>query len=205
MGTNSNSVNSAIDEVELKPLLMERAEQLHQRVRRRIPVRLQSTISPDDILQEVWIAAFRGVGSLRNTGPDSVDRWLSKIVQRRLLDAIRDARRIKRGGQDRFEQAGPRQTTSYVDLFTRVAGNQRTPSSEVATREAVHAVQIALGTLPPDYREAITLHHLDGCSCQELAEVMQKSHPAVHSLLYRGLRMLRQHLGTAGRFFSDDA
>ncbi len=102
-----------------------------------------------------------------------------------------------------MEREARRRTTSYLELFARVTSKQRTPSSEDAANEAVHAVQITLGTLPDNYRCAITMCHIDGHSRAEVAEAMGKTYHAVNSLLYHGLRMLRERLGPAERFFSN--
>lgn len=192
------------DESALQCLLMERAERLHGYVERKIPSELRSRIPAEDVLQEVWVAVFRGIANFREDGPDAFDRWLTSITQSKVVDAIRRAGRLKRGGGHRFAHEAQRRTTSYLDLSARVSAEQRTPSSEDAAKEAVHAVQIALSTLPADYRCAITMHHIEGRSHAEVAEAMTRTRPAVNSLLYRGLHMLRKQLEPAGRFFSDD-
>ena len=189
---------------ELPVLLMERAEHLRDFVRRRIPARLQRVISPEDILQEVWLAAFRCFFSFRSDRPNAFDRWLTKIAERKLLDALRGARRFKRDGLHRFAPVAHPRKTSWVDLFSRVASNHRTPSSEDAAKEAVDAVQIALCDLPDDHRRAITMYHLQGRTRAEVAMLLQRSDSAVSNLLYRGLRMLRHRLGPEGKFFSDE-
>jgi RNA polymerase sigma-70 factor (ECF subfamily) len=111
---------------------------------------------------------------------------------------------VKRGGRHRIVNGG-RETSSLLDLFAHVAGRDRTPSSEEGAREAVHAVQIAISALPDDHRRAITMHHIEGRTSDEVAEALQKSLPAVKGLLYRAMRGLREQLGPEGRFFSDSA
>ncbi len=201
--THTLQQNAQIDEALALGLLMERADRLQTYIRRSMPSDLMRLVSVEDILQEVWINVFGGLTSFRADGPDSFDRWLTSLVQRRLVDAIRKARSLKRGGKRRIGDRVQMRTTSYLNLFDRVACKQRTPSSEDAAKEAVHAVQIALSTLPEDYRCAITMRHLDGHSQAEVAVAMARTLPAINSLLYRGLRMLRARLEPARRFFSD--
>ncbi len=189
---------------ELLILFMERAERLYAYVQRRIPASLCRVIAAEDILQEVWLAAFAGRSSFRLSEPEDMNRWLWKIAERRLLNAIRDARRLKRGGRERFEHGVQRRTTSYLDLFARVTSGRRTPSSEGAAKEAVHAVQIALSALPDDYRQAMIMYHIGGHSRAAVAESMHKSEGAVASLLYRGRRKLCASLGDCSKFFSGD-
>ena len=203
MGKGQGQNGQTVNDSELRVLLMERAERLHTYVQKRIPEDMQRIVAPEDILQEVWLAVFRGIASFRADVPDAFDRWLTKLMERKLLDAIRSVRRLKRGRGHRIEHEARRRTTSYLDLFARVASKQRTPSSEDAAREATHAVQIALCSLPADYQRAIRMRHIEGRPHEEVAEAMEKSRSAINSLLYRGLRMLRDQLEPAGRFFNN--
>ncbi len=196
--------NRHLSDSDLQILLMQRAERLHEQVQWKIPESLSSLLSADDVLQEVWVAAFRGLPGFRANHPGALDRWLTTIADRKLVDAIRTARRIKRGGRHRIEYTGQRRTTSCLDLFGRISCGQRTPSSEEGAREVQHAVHIALGALPANYRQAITLFHLQGRSRAEVAHAMKTSASAVNGLLYRALGRLRELIGPSARFFSDD-
>ena len=61
----------------------------------------------DDILQEVWIAAYRTITGFQPAGPGAVDRWLITITHSKLVDAVRYARRAKRGGDRRYIRDSP--------------------------------------------------------------------------------------------------
>lgn len=188
-------------DLELDVLLHEHAGRLRAYIERRIPRRIQRVVSADDVLQEIWITAFRSVGDFTCQGPDSFERWLMTIARTRLLNAIRHSDQSNRAvGRLRED---PNKSGSYLALFGRVAYPGRTPSSEHACDEAVLAIRQAIDSLPDDYRRAITMHHIDGHSHAEVASVMQKSTDAVNGLLYRGLRRLKGSMGWEGRFFSD--
>ncbi len=183
--------------------LMTRADSLRRYVTGKIPPRLRRTVSSDDILQDVWITAVRNVADIRPDGSEDLDRWLMRIAQRRIADAIRRAGAAKRGGGDGLVY-NTRLTTSFVDLFSRVSGRKVTPSAEVSVQEAVHAVQIALASLPESHRTAIELRYLQGHSHEEIAKIMNRTRASVNGLLFRGMQKLRGLLGSVGRFFSDD-
>ncbi len=202
MGEKRNGYDRALTSEQLQILLMRRAARLHAYVRRKISSHMRSLLSPEDILQEVWIACFRNVATFRANEPDAFDRWLRTITDRKIVDAIRWAKRLKRGVRARFERMAQRRTTSFADLFGRVAAIQRTPSSEEGARETAVAVQIALSSLPDAHRTAITLYHIDGKSRKEVAQAMERSIPAVHGLLFRGMQKLRDELGPAHKFMS---
>ena len=158
----------------------------------------------DDILQDVWITAFKSYPSFRSNGPDAFDRWLSVIVNRRLADALRTAGAIKRGAAHHVLRDSDRRQRSCADLFGRLASSQRTPSREVSAREAADAVLIALSSLADSRRRAVQMCYIEGCSRAEIAQAMRRSSAAVNSLIYHGLRELRARLGQADHFLSGD-
>lgn len=191
------------DDLALQEQLLERAEMLYRYIDAKIPAKFRAVIAPEDILQEVWIGAFDSFSRFNPRGPDAVDRWLMGITNHKLIDAMKTAGRLKRGGGARHVRAAHNRMTSLNDLFARVASPRRTPSRDVAAKEAAHATQIALSRLPDDRRHAIQMRYLEGRSRPEIAHRMQKSEAAVNSLLFHGLRDLRRRLGDAARFFSD--
>ncbi len=184
-------------------LMMSRSEGLGRYIDLAIPARMKRTVSADDILQDIWVTVIRSASDITSSGSDKFDPWLTRIAQRRIADAIRRAGALKRGGRANvvYER---RQTTSFVGLFDRACGPQITPSREVSAKEATCAVQIALTTLPENYREALIRRYIDDESHSDIARALNLSRSAVNSLLFRALRKLKEVLGPTGRFFSDD-
>lgn len=160
-------------------------------------------MSADDILQDIWVTVVRSASDITSSGSDEFDPWLTRIAQRRIADAIRRAGALKREGSATVVHERW-QMTSFVDLFARVCGPQITPSREVSAKEATHAVQVALTTLPENYRKALIRRYIDGESHGDIARALNMSRSAVNSLLFRALRKLKEVLGPAGRFFSDN-
>jgi len=198
-----NRTQRTLTEAELQELLLTRANRLHRQAARKIPPRFKSVISAEDVLQEVSIAAFRGLPSFRADRPDAFDRWMTTLVERKVVDACRAARTLKRGGGHGTVKDKRSRASSFVDLFDRVVSSGRTPSREVSAKEAIHAVQVALGSLPDDRRRAIWMRHIEGLPPAEIAGAMHKTNAAVNSLLFNGLRQMRRRLGRAAKFFSD--
>lgn len=190
--------------IELQVRLLHQAAHLRRYVEERIPENLRPKFGADDVLQETWIAAFRNIESFRPDGPESFDRWLNRIARNKLIDCIKRASRLKRGRLFRANEPRCRQS-SYLDLWASIAGEERTPSSLNAAREAQVAMTMAIASLPDVQRQAITLFHIEGRSQQETAKILEKSHEAVHGILYRARLTLRERVGTANRFFSDNA
>lgn len=189
-------------EARLHAHLATRAARYWRFIAGTIPRDLQGQLSPEDVLQEVWITAFRGIGRVKLVGPDALDRWLMTTVKRRLIDALRTARRLKRGGKQRFSVDPADRSASFLALFDRVVPQGRTPSGEASAREAELAVRLALAALPKDQRSAIELYYIAGKTRADVAREMQTTLSAVNSLLYRARENLRGRLGSASTFFS---
>jgi RNA polymerase sigma-70 factor (ECF subfamily) len=190
-------------DLELQQMLLERAEGLRQVVSKKIPARFRSLVAAEDVLQDVWISAFRTFSDFRQGEPAAFDHWLKAIVNRRLADAIRSAGALKRGGDQLLFHDDRTRARSWADLFSHVSGHEKTPSREMSSREATNALRIALGRLPEPQRRVVYMRHIEGRSREEIAKTMQKSDAAIGSLLRRGLHDLRQCLRHASRFFSD--
>ena len=183
--------------------LVPRIQGLRAYVEGRIPARFRHLILTDEILQEVWVAAYRTLPTFRPTEPDSIDWWLRTIASSKLTDALRTVRCIKRGVNWRRMRSAAGQLTTYSNLFARFESPQKTPSRNVGANEAAHAVRVALDHLSEPRRKAIELRYIRGLAYEEIAHEMGKSQAAVHGLLYHGLRELRSVLGDAARYFSD--
>ncbi|MFH1417610.1 MAG: RNA polymerase sigma factor [Planctomycetota bacterium] len=181
-----------------------RAPRLRNYLAMRIPSELRRLISAEDVLQEVWIAAFQGLSGFRADGEDALDRWLTCLAQRKMVNAINTATRVKRGGRLRIVHEADR-ASSLADLFARVVSPGRTPSSEAAATEAVDAMQIAIASLPDARREAIWMRFIEGRSPDAIAQAMGRTKSAVNGLLFHGLRQLQAQLGNAGKYLSDAA
>jgi RNA polymerase sigma factor (sigma-70 family) len=184
--------------------MLERSEPgLKEFVGPKVPLRLRSTVSIDDILQEVWMEAFRELPGTILTGEDSLLRWLITVAKRKLVNAIKAHQTLKRGGNLNRQCAD--RATSIIDLFHCIASAERTPSSVAALSEAAIALRRALTDLPPANRRAISLKYIEGHPVESIGRIMDKTTDAVRALIFRGLRQLEDQLGSSASFFSQDA
>jgi len=191
-----------IDEATLEQKLKAGAPRLRALIKSRLRNRAHSQVTVDDVLQEVWIRAHRDRPYFRSDRPDALDRWLTSLAQNSLLDAIKAEMRLKRGGAEQFANT-PECGLSFADFFGKVLFPGRTPSGEAAIVEASDAVRAGLEQLPEARREVLTMRYIDGKSCDEIAELTDRTPAAVSGLLYHGLRQLQGVLGPAERFLSD--
>jgi RNA polymerase sigma factor (sigma-70 family) len=77
-----------------------------------------------------------------------------------------------------------------------LAAPQSSPSQQAVRNEELVRLADALLQLPEAQREAIVLHHLQGCPLSETARVLGKTDAAVAGLLHWGLKQLRACMTT---------
>ncbi len=195
--------NDHLDNATLQRLLLNHEERLRRFIAKRLGADLQRTISPEDVLQEVWITAFKQSSRFHPNGKDSFEAWLKSIATRTAINMAKAARRLKRGGGLRALPGEWNPRSSYVTLFNTIAGKGRTPSREVSLHEAEDAIRNVLAQLPEERQRAVQMRFIEGKSFDEISKVTGKTKPAVRSIIYRGLRQMRAQLGNSGRFFTD--
>jgi RNA polymerase sigma-70 factor (ECF subfamily) len=128
-----------------------------------------------DIAQEALIAAWQNLDRFR--ADSAFSTWLYQIVTRRALNRITRAR-----------AADP------TDLLDEAADPGTEPAAQAERNLAVDAVTNALAALPFPQRAVIVLHHFEGLSYAEVADVTRSSVPAVRSHLFRARRTLGKKL-----------
>jgi len=202
---DSELLNRAIagEPLALDRLLLDHHRALRAVVEKKIPSTLSSVVAADDILQDCYAEAYRDIGKFRPDGPNALFRWLCTIADHRLLDAVRAHRAAKRGGgRAPVADFGDPQQSAALALLDLVFAHEHTPSRSVAGHEATAAVQAAIDTLKPEYRDAIRLRYIEGRDVGETAALMNKTERSVHKLCSRGIQKLREALGEASKFFS---
>ena len=167
---------------------------------RKLPADVRSQLGVDDVLQDTFVQAFRDIGTLAPQGEQAFVAWLETVADHRLQDALRHARRKKRGGD--FQRAADAEGSQWLPLVELLRGDIGTPSQNAAQQEAVLAVQVGVSALPPDQREAIRMHCLDRLSVEDTAEAMQRTPGAVRGLVQRGKIALRERLVRSSLWFS---
>jgi RNA polymerase sigma-70 factor (ECF subfamily) len=186
----------------LERLLVGYQRRLLLRVQRKLPATLLGSITPEDVLQDVFVDVFRTITRFDDRGVGAFYRWLMRLTDNRLIDVVRAQHAAKRGG-DWGRLTAPDDSSSLVGLAELLYVNSRTPSRSAAGREVAPVIRAALGDLKPEYREALQLRFLESLTVPEIAVRMNRSETAVHKLCSRGLQRLREVLGDASRYLSD--
>ncbi len=183
---------------DLTTRLLASAEDLRLQLKDQIPPKYRGWLSAEDVLQEVWEAAYRNLDSFQPNGHDSFRKWLRCIALNTLRNTLRHAGAAKRGNG----RAPVRPASTLLDLFTADKNPEYTPRTNLSIKEVVDAVQTALPRLGRDTREAVTLFHFEGLSRAEVGVRMGITTQRAITLLEQGRDELRALL--ADRFLSND-
>ena len=166
--------------------------QVFESNRRRLTVLVHFKLGPrarqlsdaEDVVQEVFLRAFRAIDGFTWQSRGSLLRWLSSIADHVIADRARYEGREKRAGEV-VPFRSPSNPLGPEPLDTK------TPSRLLAQQEAVARLLARLNALPEDYRMAILMAKIEGLSTAEMAEQLGKSREAVALLVYRAVKRFR--------------
>lgn len=162
---------------------------LHQRQIYNLALRmLRDREEASEATQEVFLAAWQGLPRFREEARFAT--WLYRIAYRHCLKVAESQRR---DGAARAELAAEAARASMPEALMSRA---RAGDAETAMREAVRA---EVASLPPRYRSALVLRHMQDLSYEEIAEVMRVPIGTVKTHLFRARAILRDRLNDLER------
>jgi len=140
----------------------------------------------DDLLQEVFLSAARDIERFNYRSPGSFFRWLAQIANHIIIDAARDAGRLKRDGGQKVAFRTPTNPQGFEPV------DSQTPSRLFRYQEEANRLLARLDALPADYREVILLAKFEALSTAEICERMNRTREQVGLLLHRALKRYRE-------------
>jgi RNA polymerase sigma-70 factor (ECF subfamily) len=123
----------------------------------------------DDLVQETFIAVFRGLTRFR--GDSKLSTWIDRIAVRVVFHRIRNKR----------------PTHASLDVIGDVEG-VGTTDDQVQARDGLRRLYAALAELSPESRTAFALFAIDGRSIAEVAQLTQTSFVAAKCRIWRARR-----------------
>ncbi|MEE8171009.1 MAG: RNA polymerase sigma factor [Phycisphaerae bacterium] len=187
------------DEDAIRRLLVMYHPRLRARLVRQMDDTLRSRLEPEDILQQVYLEAFRAIGAFRYLGPNSFLRWLFTILDRKLIDEHRALHADRRDVRREVRAARPSHNmTTYVDLLQRLKSNTSTASQLVRKDEAIGVMTACMASLPDHYRQVIQMRFIDGLPVAEVADRLGRSIGSIHMICHRALLQLREQVEKFG-------
>ena len=165
---------------------------LYLLARLQLDRRFQAKVDASDLVQQTLFQAVRGFGEFRGQTEAEMAAWLRQILANNLANTHRDLGRQRRDvRRERSVQAAMEQSSARLESW--LAADQTSPSQRAIRSEQAVQLANALAGLPEAQREAITLHHLQEWTLDQVAQHLGRSPAAVAGLIKRGLQALRQH------------
>lgn len=141
----------------------------------------------DDVLQEVFLRAWRGLKGFQGTS--SFSTWLYRIAFTVTVDRERRRRR-------RPQVAEPLDPAREERTGGTFRDTRRTPEEHTLGQEEVRVVRAALAELDPVFRQILILREMEHCSYLEIAESLGVAEGTVKSRLARARAQLKGLLET---------
>jgi len=155
---------------------------LFERERRRVEAVLFRVLGPsphvDDLLQEVFLHVFRGLGGFR--GESQLSTWIDRCAVRTVFAHIR----------------GERSRNRRLVGLDGLASESPSAERHALAREAVRRLCGTLEKLEPAPRMAFLLHAVDGRPIKEVAELTRATVVATKSRIFRARQYVERRART---------
>lgn len=157
-------------------------DELYHRFRRQVAGNLYRVLGDrtdlDDLVQEVFVIAFRGLDRFR--GDARLSTWLYRICVNVALGRIRTRRRRPAAiGMTDFDSA---------QIDPSMTERPETPERSLQRRQDQERVYRALDTLPPKKRIVLYLHEIEGLDLKEIAYLVDSNPVTVRTRLFYARR-----------------
>jgi RNA polymerase sigma-70 factor (ECF subfamily) len=148
-----------------------------------------------DVLQDTLLSMARGVRDFR--GASSISTWLYTVAR---SFCIKKRRRSKFA-----PDAEQSLDTDMITEGRQLADPAQSPDDALASKQVEHALEQAIRSLDPIYREVLLLRDVEGLAAPEVAEVLGVSVQAVKSRLHRARLSVRAQVAPLLGVASDAA
>jgi RNA polymerase sigma-70 factor, ECF subfamily len=180
-----------------RPDLERYREYLRTLARLQIDDRLRGKLDPSGVVQQTLLEAHQARDRLRGLSEAQLAAWLRRALANNLADEVRRLRALARDvGRERSLQQAVDQSSARLGAL--LPAEQSSPSHEAVRQEDLLRLADALARLPEDQRAAVELHHLEGHTLAQTAELLGRTRSAAASLVFRGLKNLRRTLEGEG-------
>jgi RNA polymerase sigma-70 factor (ECF subfamily) len=137
----------------------------------------------EELTQDAFVRAYRALSGYDEARIRALELrpWLATI----LLNVCRN--HVVRPARRAAQSAVPLEPVAEI-LATAARAS---PEAHVERREAAERWAALVATLPPVYRAAVLLRHLDGMAYDEMARTLGRPEGTVKAQVHRGVALLR--------------
>lgn len=163
---------------------------IRQIVALRIGRSVSGFLEHEDIVQDALAKAFASLGQFEPRSEGALRRWLTRIVENQVRDAMRRNVAAKRGGQRAVVQL---HTSLLSESVFR--GRDPTPTQVASGKEAEQRLEAALLELDERDRHVIVMRRLEGRDYSDIVqELGMASEAAARTVFARALSRLAERL-----------
>ena len=170
-------------------------QRLDQRYRRmlvammrgRVPAALRGRFDTEDVLQSVFLSAFRELDSYEYKGKGSFLRWMQAVFEHRLIELVREGHAARR---DVRKETGLDE--DHDDAGRELASRLRTPEDAAETAEEMARTIELLGELDEAEFQIVSRHLIEGESMCQIARELSLPEHRVRRTVSRAIGKLRR-------------
>lgn len=150
---------------------------------------VRDSATAEDLSQDTFIKVLNHIDKYR---PEfKLSSWLFKIANNVAIDHLRrrQLNTISMDGSPHASTASDIEGTSFD-----IASQDENALDEMASKELGSAIERAIGSLRPEYRQCILLRHVEGRSYEEIAATLDLPLGTVKTYIHRARHQLRESL-----------
>jgi RNA polymerase sigma-70 factor (ECF subfamily) len=160
--------------------------QRYQRVTFSVVLRmLGSRADAEDVAQQAFVDAYAALDRFRGEGRSrAFYTWLLRIAINRAKDVLKSKKRS--------EEPLPAEAEGGQAMFAHDPGS---PEAHAGQAEDRRRLQVALLTLPPQYREVLVLKDVEGLAYEEIGPILRLPITTLKIRVVRARARMRAALG----------
>lgn len=153
----------------------------------RYLVRLVGQAEAEDLTQEVFLKASRGLASFRAEA--KISTWLYRIATNAAVDLLR-----RKGQEPSLLTARQEKTADDLLSGMPVTATKDYLQKSIEHREMNACIRGLLDRVPAQYRTILLLSEVEGFTDKEISEILALSLATVKIRLHRGKEQLREKI-----------
>lgn len=182
---------------DLSQLMQLQRQHLRRFIECRINQKVASRLDASDIIQEVYIRAYRGLDTYLESPEIPPMVWLRKLSKQILSEAHRKQfRQVRSPYQE--------QTDINESFIGKIMDTGVSVRTEAERRDFAERIRALLNQLSDLDREVLEMRHLEDYSIREISELLDLNQDTIKKRYYRALSRFREIVSQNTDFFPED-
>ncbi len=156
-----------------------------RRIARHVARYVKRMSDVEDVMQEVFIKAYRGIGSFK--GESAFYTWLCRIATNTALSFVTRQSKVVVLQED----IAPTQAGESTDLR---GSDHNDPERLLRVKQISESVQRAMTRLHPDFARALNLYAVEGKQYKEIAQMLHVPIGTVRTRIFRARDFIARRL-----------